>query len=727
MTALRHSALGAGALAAIAVALFAADFAYANQGFNLGLPLPGVRPRSGLSMTFDCTWPDGSGYLPVRITVAGNSPNERRLSVEISSRYFGERRPVMVTDRIDLPAGPSQTTKVIPFPRFSNNLILSFDVWENGRYLSDLSFDNRPFRTTFVGGNLAPKTLFVTDKQVDVSALGLVTNTQAYGYTVALNATPAASPPASGTATAISPAQVESFASLSPNDLFDGWLNYSGLDVIFIALSDLEKVAGSRPKVIEALADWTRAGGNLCVYETGDKWSQLPKLESLLQMELPESDADKPDRGWSRPDPAIYNTALQQPGGAIVVTDDADVDDGSGTTKARRRKRTPPTATFLHRELGLGMVLALSQANPFPGKTDHWRWLFNTIGPARWQWEFRNGVAVNDGNESFDDFTIADAGLPPVKAYRVLITLFVVAIGPVNYWLLYRKGRLHLLLFTVPVAAILVSLSLVAYAVIADGFDAYLRARSFTQLDQTHDRAVTWARLSYYAGMTPSEGLLFTRQTALYPVFRDSSYTGSVQAERATEWTSEQRLVRGWVPSRTPTQYATVHPHTSQRELRVVETTEPAGCTVENRLGAKIRFLMLRSANGDLYYGQDLAPDGRLALEDINDEAKAEARASEMLKRRSALAPNAMTVSATPASRLFFGPARRQTMRMGNSYSVYGSSLMDAELAIAFEEIGARLPDKNTYIAIVERPPDVEVGMSDLIDRQSLHVIRGTW
>jgi hypothetical protein len=373
------------------------------------------------------------------------------------------------------------------------------------------------------------------------------------------------------------------------------------------------------------------------------------------------------------------------------------------------------------------MVVAIPRADPFPGKARHWAWLFNTIGPARWQWEYRHGMSVNDGNESFDDFTIADAGLPPVKAYRVLITLFVVGIGPVNYWLLYRKGRLHLLLFTVPAAAILVSLSLVAYAVVADGFDAYLRARSFTQLDQAHDRAVTWARLSYYAGMTPSDGLLFTDRTALYPVFRDSSYTGSVQAERATEWTPEQRLVRGWVPSRTPTQYATVHPHASQRELRIVESTEPAGCAVENRLGSKIRYLMLRSASGDLYYGQDVALDGRLALENINDDVKADARALEMLKHRSTMASNSMTAAATPASRLFFGAARRQTMRMGNSYGVYGSGLLDIELSLAFDEIGAHLPEKSTYIAFVERPPDVEVGMDGLIERQSLHVIRGTW
>jgi hypothetical protein len=99
----------------------------------------------------------------------------------------------------------------------------------------------------------------------------------------------------------------------------------------------------------------------------------------------------------------------------------------------------------------------------------------------------------------------------------------------------------------------------------------------------------------------------------------------------------------------------------------------------------------------------------------------------EMLKRRSTMAPNAMTATTTPAARLFFGAARRQTMRMGNSYGVYGSGLLDTELSLAFDEIGARLPQASTYIAFVERPPDVEVGMDGLIERQSLHVIRGTW
>jgi hypothetical protein len=212
----------------------------------------------------------------------------------------------------------------------------------------------------------------------------------------------------------------------------------------------------------------------------------------------------------------------------------------------------------------------------------------------------------------------------------------------------------------------------------------------------------------------------------LYPVFRDSNYFGSVQAARTLEWKPEQHLVRGWVPSRTPTQYESVNPHASDRQLRIAEVAEPPGCTIENRLGAKIEFLMLRSAAGDLYFGRGIDADGRAALELLDTDAKMEGAAVKMINRRNANETSEMAVVATPAAQLFFGSARRN-MRLGNSYVVNGSGLLDSELSLAFEEIGAHLPDSRTYIAIVERPPDVEVGMTGLVERQSLHVIRGTW
>ncbi len=657
--------------------------AEAGQGFTVGLPLAGVKSTAGLSLAFDCTWPDGYGYVPIRVSVAAGAPAsvDRRISLEISSYYFTERRPVIVNEEIALPAGATSASKVIPFPRCSIDLMLSLNTWVNGRYLKELSFDVRPFKSTFFVANTAPATLFVTNAKIDVSKFDFVN-----GANLSYNA---ATLSGSGQPAAIGPANVGAFASLPPADLFEGWINYTALDVIFMARSELENLASTRPKVVEALRDWTRAGGSLCIHEVGKDWQGLAALEQCLQLNVPSEDAAKPLRGWSAADPAQHVGHLQQAGGAIVVTEDFDEElGGADAIRRNKRKKKVPKAPFVWRDAGLGTVIAMHAANPFPGNSGEWQWLFNTIGPSRWQWEMRHGISMYDGNSNFDDYSIADVGLPPVMAYRVLITLFVVGIGPLNYWLLRRKGRLHLLLFTVPVAAIVVSLSLVAYAVIADGFGAYLRARSFTQLDQQRAEAVTWARLSYYAGVAPSDGLQFSQHTALYPVFRDSNYNGSVQAARTLEWTPQQHLVRGWVPSRTPTQYESVNPHASDRMLRIAEVAEPPSCTVENRLGPNIEFLMLRSAAGDLFFGREIAADGRAALELLDTDAKMEEAAIKMINRRNANEPSEMAVVATSAAQLLFGSARRN-MRMGNSYVVNGIGLLDSELSLAFEEVGA--------------------------------------
>src|SRR5262249_47048797 len=134
-------------------------------------------------------------------------------------------------------------------------------------------------------------------------------------------------------------------------------------------------------------------------------------------------------------------------------------------------KAVDPNAAvpFVLHEVMLGQVVAIASDDPFAEEDHPWQWIFNTVGPQRLKWRFRHGASPDKGNQDFDNFLISDIGLPPVRTYRVLITLFVIVIGPVNYLLLRKKGRLHLLLFTVPAAALVASGGLVGYALLADG------------------------------------------------------------------------------------------------------------------------------------------------------------------------------------------------------------------------------------------------------------------
>ena len=107
------------------------------------------------------------------------------------------------------------------------------------------------------------------------------------------------------------------------------------------------------------------------------------------------------------------------------------------------------------------MVVAMASPAPFPGTQFEWGWLLGTIGSKRILWYQRHGLSTALENPDFWKFLIPGVGLAPVGGFRVLITLFVIAIGPVNYFLLRRLKRLHLLLLTTPASAAVVTAAVV--------------------------------------------------------------------------------------------------------------------------------------------------------------------------------------------------------------------------------------------------------------------------
>jgi hypothetical protein len=175
-------------------------------------------------------------------------------------------------------------------------------------------------------------------------------------------------------------------------------------------------------------------------------------------------------------------------------------------------------------------------------------------------WLIRHGFSPSEGNSDFSNWLVPGVGQAPVVEFQVLITLFVLAIGPLNYWLLQRSGRLHLLVVTVPLGALLLTGGLLLYGIISDGFYTKVRIHSVTLLDQQQGEAVTQSRLSYYASLSPADGLRFRDTTAIYsinPSYSDRFAMNSGQPRLELRWREQQHLSRGWLRSRTPTQYFT--------------------------------------------------------------------------------------------------------------------------------------------------------------------------
>jgi hypothetical protein len=678
----------------------------------------GAKPAvHGLRLALDWQWVHGYGYRPVAVEVICTPPAtaDRALTIELAMASWSMRpNLVTVSAEVEIPAGSRRVSRVICVPQFSDAQSFTLKVWEDGSLVEDLSLENQ----SLGGGGYwrwdsePVRILFVDDNPIDVSQFHFLTH-DPYGQT----------PPVSR------PADAATFDQRAASVLFADWINYSSLDLVFISLADFQGLADKRPDVFRALVAWTRAGGNLCVFGVGSDWHGLAELEQRLGCPAGEPEAGKKYRGWETASNLVFEQAVvpaAQTAAAALAT------SGSGAPPATiapsaTAPAAPPTPPFAWKPAAFGLVVGIADADPFPGDSLTWRWLLESIGPQRTRWHVRHGTVPDQPNPQFNDFLIADVGLPPIRTYRVLITLFVVAIGPVNYWLLRRRGRLHLFLFTVPAAALVTSIGLLGYALVADGFESRLRARSLTFLDQQSGQSVSHARLSYYTGLAPSGGLRFSEQTAIVPLElspADGPFGGQ---GRQLVWDDGQHLTRGWLGSRMPTQYVTVRAHESRRQLARVPGGDPARMTVENRLGVGIKQLLCCDAAGQLHHGGEIAPGKPSALQPVGGSADVNAlllKFSRAISRDAPALPGTMSVFDS-SSRWFFS-SRRMNWQYGQQSSADTStSLLETELARIKSAVMSQRLEPGTYVAIVERPAEIETGTDGLTESQSLHVICG--
>jgi hypothetical protein len=349
------------------------------------------------------------------------------------------------------------------------------------------------------------------------------------------------------------------------------------------------------------------------------------------------------------------------------------------------------------------------------------------------RWNARHGTAPDDVNRDFANLLVPGVGLAPVTEFRVLITLFVLLIGPVNYWLLKRWRRLHLLVLTVPLAAGLMTAALFAYATVSDGFDTKVRVHSFTALDQRRGEAACWARLSYYSGLAPRNGLSMHADLVLYPInpaWNTSRIDASRGVERDLVWDGDAaKLTRGWLRSRTPTQYLMVRSRKTPHRLRLDAGGGKVRAT--NQLGTAIDFVLLVDQARELWVGERLAAGAMAFLKPI-ERADAIRRFRDLVLDNEPQPPTALSDGNSPyslierrqSSPMYRGRFGFQANEARLATSVVSESL--AELAGLTGRPALALPPRS-YVAVTETAPEVELGLRGAEEQASFHVILGQW
>jgi hypothetical protein len=661
-----------------------------------------------LTIRTDTRWAGGveGGYLPIRVRVSNLGP-PRDLTFEFepsveSSKGVRVRRVMGVEQNATF-------NFTLPVP-----LVASRDgtlhVYEGTRELKAHS------RSISVPAGMAmspspPAILVISPAAVDCGRF-----VDASNHLVA--STPAGRLGRIGTVDASLLAEVVQ-STLLP----ESWIDYSGLDFLAISREELERL--EHPARM-AILKWVQSGGNLLIYDVGNEAQALTRLDRLI--EAPEQPAGA--AAWQGAVPS------ERPSGEIK---DEPVEEttysfpGAPATRFGRTKPSKPadkTAkpaespwkggkdAFRHRELMLGTVYAFPE-NPFPGTINDWLWLCKSCGDERWSWTARHGTSPHMGSKDFYKFMNAGIHGVPTVAFLVLITLFSIVIGPVNYVYLSRKKMLWLLLFTVPAMAVTTSVLLVGYSVAVHGFSIKSRIRSLTVLDQRNRTAVTMARLALFAGLAPPGGMRFSPETAVFPVIPTTNEpTGGY-----VDWTQTQNLASGWLPARTRTQFFTVR-NAEQRSR--VELKPAADKSVEfwNGLPWELEMIVVADDAGRLYLARSVAAGATTALSQPSAEDLKEF--VELLKRNAPALP-AGFVEPTPSA--FGGPRAFMAYAMrGPMTTDFASNLMERRIARWCTELPHKkgLPPRS-YVAVVRENPGVETGVSSTTDQLSLHLLNGSF
>jgi len=720
----------------------------------------------GLHLVVDTQWVDGYGYRPVWIDITPTVPvmADRSLHIELKVKSNWPQRELTVSQDIDIPTSTATTlTTQISVPQDFTWNMYELNIWEDGRFQKTLSQNVGFNNWNQVSTEGLPTILVVTDNAPAAPAVAIAPGAKLAPPTPPLAVPIGSSPlgaqiPNSAVLAEVLPVeniQAQRYGTVNagqqtgyPADLLAAvaidrlpqrWIDYTSVDLICVTLNQIKRLAEDHPPRWAALRHWTAAGGNLLVSGMGNDFAQLEEAERLLDLSPPTQTAGAtPRAGWNSPNKNDYNRDLGPPFGKTT--------NGLGVVTATVNGQQVPIAPaapaaapespafvapgFVTRPLELGMVVAVAADDPFAEPPEMWGALLRTLTPERWAWYRRHGVSLDRDNTDFWNWLIPGVGLAPVTEFRILITLFVIIIGPVNYYWLKRRGKLHLLLVIVPLCALLVTSSLFGYALLADGLGVRVRARSFTAIDQQRGEAVCWSRVTYYAGLSPSGGMSFPDDVAVMPIQPDGADGQRRQPNLGLIWSEkEQNLASGWLRSRTQTQLLTVRSRPSAAEVRWVAPAKAGDPPrIENHLETQIERLLLADDEGNHYRALDVPPGATVALERA-DVATEEAELVKLFRANAPAVPDGFDANIYSS----LGGRRYNPWRVRGATSLPDPSLNSGRLEQKlreFQNVVRPIPSPlspRSYVAFVDCSPELVWGVPAPRPEAGLQVVVGRW
>ena len=654
-----------------------------------------------LDIVVDSRWAGTThgGYLPVRIR-ARNNAKDRSVTFQV-------RRTVVspVTQTIQLQSGATtELTLLVPMIGEMSYGRPELQVWVDGKRIPGLE-TNFEVRSRLVPWP-EPAMLVISDRKASFE-----------DYDKAVHGFFQAQPQASlrrGSYRSVSSESDRQW--ITPEMLPRTWLAYSGLDIVSVPISTLVAMEADAR---QAILGWVETGGTLLETDVGEKASESRKLATVLELAQRAAVGDtwRVPTDESRKAALIRNPAMMAhpEGAAAVAVSQAAVLESTNPAPppAVFELSWPPgDEAFAFRRIQRGRVVAFP-GDPLTGTEADWTWFFGALSEtqvgSRWfNWQGRHGMSSRQGQSDFLDFTVPGVGGVPIAVFLILITLFSIVIGPVNFVYLKRRGQLYLLVVTVPVIALVTSVSMIGYAIVSNGLGIKSHTRSITFLDQDQETAVTIARVAMFAGLAPSS-LDFSRESAVYPVYPHRTEFGGA----SVDWTDRQVFSNNWIKARTPAQFQVVRRFPLRGRISIGSPDDQEQLPVDNGLEWNLRCLFVHDAAGDRYLAQDVMAGRAVTIKKLPPGDLH----NQMIPTTKMISDHFVAANGLAGSR----EDLRKNRSVETQFSLIEVNRRSFQSWSGFDQMPRR-----SYMAIIDQDPGIERGCSTS-DTGSLHVLIGQY
>jgi len=633
-----------------------------------------VRRADDFIVTINSRWVGSGrgGYYPIRVRIENRGP-ERSIEMRFTGR--GDALP-HVRRRVTV-AQNGTVISTLLVPCVGSGTYGQFDVLSQGRVIEGLT-ETINLPDTQYDGLASPALLVISPTTVNCDL-----------FEIAVELSAETLSPYSGYYSS----SRGNYEVIPPELLPRSWIDYSGVDLVALSLAELDAMESEER---DAVLKWVHTGGTLLVYDVGQESEET--LGELLDLDGTAAVGD-----WQQADPGLR-----------VKLGETQTLSGSGESPAQAtRGFVWPEDAFASRSVMLGKVYAFAD-NPFPGSPSDWAWLIRSIGRERLDWSTRHGMSARMSNSEFLEFLIPSVKGVPVGAFLVLITVFTILIGPLNYIYMLRRKRLYQLIVSIPLTAFLTTAALFAYSAIAHGFSTRSRVRSLTVLDQQSNTAVSMSRMALYSGLAPSGGLRFSPETAVYPIW--PPYGGFDTGE--VDWTESQQLAAGWLRSRTRTQFLTVSHWDYRGRVELQSSDQKA--TLSNGLEWDLEAIVIRDDAGRTFYGTNIPAGASAEVVPITlDERRDFARLLDQHR------PELPADFADRGGGLFSGVSFDDYSENSGAMN-FEEGMMERSLqALKGVQSPNHAMANRSYIAVVADLPDIETGLETTRAEATQHVLVG--